>query len=124
MCFRILALFWLSLFIGEVGFAQNTPAQSDSLKLYRDIENFSKKGKVTRFLYRLFFRPVEVPCEQVEGGEEICPAPTSYGEYEGKIIRAIHITPMDPFGYSATDTSVSKHNFLYDLGNRAHIRTH
>ncbi len=42
---------------------------------------------------------------------------------EGKIIRKIQITSLDPFGYSATDTSIVAQNFLYKIGNKAHIRT-
>src|SRR5215213_8576551 len=116
---KVLIFFVASFLICDFAFAQ-TPEKSDSLKLYRDIERFSKKRKATRFIYRLFFKPVDVPKEQ-KTKNEIKNIQPAYKNYEGKIIRKIQITSFDPFGYSASDTLVAKQNFLYVIGNKAHV---
>lgn len=115
-------ILFVSVFIADFAIAQNAPAQSDSLKLYRDIEKFSKKRKATRFIHRIFFKPVDIPTEQ-KARNEVKNLQVSYSHFEGKIIRKIQINSLDPFGYSATDTFEHRQNFLYRIGNRAHIKT-
>lgn len=46
-----------------------------------------------------------------------------YETYEGKIIRKILITTLDPFGYSEIDTSRKPKNWAESYGNRIHIKT-
>jgi hypothetical protein len=121
-CRKILILLIVSFFVSDFAFAQVKPSSNDSLKIYRDIEKFSKKRKVTRFIYRLLFRPVDVPTEQ-KTKKEVKVIQPQYNNFNGKIIRKIQITTTDPFGYSAIDTSFSYRNFLYTLGNKAHVRT-
>src|SRR4051812_10826011 len=93
-------LFFLVLFLSNDTFAQNYPEKTDSAKFYRDIETFSKKRKSTKFLYRLLFKPVDVPVEKKTTSKKkkekkvVPPKPYSY--FEGKIIREIYITTLDP----------------------------
>jgi hypothetical protein len=110
------------LFTGDSVFAQTTPTKSDSLKIYRDIEQFSNKSKTTRFIHRIFFKPVDIPKEQ-RAKNDTKRLQVAYKDFEGKIIRNIRITPLDPFGYVAADTTARSRNVLYDIGNRTHIKT-
>ena len=43
--------------------------------------------------------------------------------FEGKIIRKILITTLEPFGYSEIDTSKKSKNWAESYGNRLHIKT-
>ncbi|MBK5284851.1 MAG: hypothetical protein JJE25_05580, partial [Bacteroidia bacterium] len=49
--------------------------------------------------------------------------PEPYSEFEGKIIREIHITTLDPFGYSVTDTATQTQNILSNAGNGTHVKS-
>src|SRR5712671_2728359 len=117
----VLILILILFCVSDFAFAQIKPATGDSLKIYRDIEKFSKKRKVTRFVYRLFFRPVDIPAEQKT--KEVKNIQPEYKDLNGRIIRKIQITTTDPFGYSSIDTIFTYRNFLYTLGNKAHVRT-
>jgi len=102
--------------------AQQAPARKDSSRLYRDIETFSKKRKSTNFIYRIFFRPVDIPVA-VKSKIKKKNLQKPYSAFEGKIIRKINIETLDPFGYSVTDTTAPVQNALYKAGNKAHIKS-
>src|ERR1041385_5404679 len=119
----VLILLLILFCVSDFAFAQIKPATGDSLKIYRDIEKFSTKRKVTRFVYRLFFRPVDIPAEQKTTKKEVKKIQPQYKNLNGRIIRKIQITTTDPFGYSSIDTTFTYRNFLYTLGNKAHLRT-
>lgn len=110
----------------SITFAQQTPVKKDSTKVYRAIEEFSKKKRTTKFIYSLFFIPITpvIPVttskHKKEAHKQIKKAEP---DYEGKIIRSITITTLDPFGYSIKDTSAALKNALYKVGNNLHIRT-
>src|SRR5688572_27815181 len=120
--FRHTTLFiFLFLVMRGISYGQ-TPEEKDSSKVYRDIETYSKKGKFTKFIYGLFFKPVKVKTP-VSGKKSVKTTPQTYRAYEGKVIRNIHITTLDPFGYSVEDTSRKELNFIYRAGNKAHIKS-
>src|ERR1041385_3655964 len=120
---KIILFLFLCFCISDFAFAQETLVAVDSSKLYRDIESFSKKRKSTNFIYRIFFNPVAVsPALQTKTKkkknlQKPCSA------FEGKIIRGIHITTLDPFGYTAADTAVATQNTLSKAGNKLHIKS-
>ena len=93
--------------INMKSFAQTQPEQKDSAAIYKDIESYSKKGKFTKFIYGLIFKPIDAVIPGKKG--KVKPArkviPKSYKEYEGKVIRKIEIKTLDPFGYSVKDTT-------------------
>ena len=102
--------------------AQQNKAKTDSSEIYRDIETFSKKRKSTNFIYGIFFKPVDIPIvKKLKVKKKI--KQKTYADYEGKIVREIYITTLDPFGYKVADTSVSTQHFLYRMGNKMHIKT-
>src|SRR5689334_4509178 len=111
------------VFLGsEISFAQNSSAPGDSAKVYRQIENFAKKKKSTNFIYRILFKPANIsPAQKIKSSKRKN-IPQRYSVFEGKIIRDIHITTLQPFGYSVTDTLVRTKNFLNNVGNGTHIK--
>jgi hypothetical protein len=120
---KIIAFLILSSCFCRHAFAQEPPAKSDSTKLYRDIETFSNKRKSTGFLYRIFFRPVSAAETELPKNTEIRTIQQAYRKFEGKIIREIYITTLDPFGYSVNDTNSIVQNSLYNTGNTLHIKS-
>lgn len=126
MWFRIiLMLFVVSFSINDLAHTQQTTPKTDSTRIYKNIESYSKKSKIGKFMYRLVFKPVAVDLKKKEvrkkGYNKLIQKP--YSVFEGKIIRSINIVTLDPFGYSISDTTVSKQSILSKTGNELHIRT-
>ncbi|HCX99954.1 MAG TPA: hypothetical protein DG754_07430 [Bacteroidales bacterium] len=122
MWFRIVViLFFVSLIANDFAFAQETSAPKDSTLLYKKIETYSDRSKLTRFMYHLFFKPVAPNLQQKEKRKIQIQKP--YSTFEGKIIRNIKIVTLDPFKNSIGDTITSSPNFLLRAGNRIHIKT-
>ncbi len=124
MC-RQLILVLLCLSVSIAAFAQQAPAKKDSTKIYKDIENYSKRSKFTEFFYQLFFIPVSVKKRPVY--KKLIQKPYSF--FEGKIIRHIKIETLDPFGNElpqtiASDTLREKQNLIVRAGNKLHIKSH
>ena len=97
-------------------------AQEDSTALYRKIHDYSQKRKVTRWIYEGIFT------EPDTGGPE--PAPNTpqrrsrqAERYAGRVIRAVHITVLDPFGYSVDDTAKAPTVWIQRAGNSLHRTT-
>ncbi len=95
--------------------------RNDSTHLYENIESYSERSKFTKFMFRLFYKPVAPGPVRTGQGRKLVQKP--YSSFEGKIIRNIKITTLDPFGYSIGDTIVASQNFLSRTGNRFHIKT-
>jgi hypothetical protein len=95
--------------------------EEDSLK-YKALEEFSKKSKFTTFLHKFIFKPVGrsvVPPSARRRIKRI----SQHSRAEGKIIRRIEITTLDPFGYSVRDTSVRPKVLVMKAGNFLHVKT-
>ena len=105
----------------DFAFAQETPIKKDSTHLYEKIENYSEQGKFTKYLYRLFFKPVAPVLSKIKKSKRRVQKP--YSTFEGKIIRNINIVTLDPFGNSIGDTIVSSLNFLTKAGNNFHLQS-
>jgi hypothetical protein len=101
--------------------AQGTPVKKDTSKMYRSIEKYAKKRKFTTFIYKFIFEPVAKPKVKKIAFQRI--KKIGYSTVEGKIIRKINITTLDPFGYSATDTTAKPTQFALHAGNFMHIKT-
>ena len=117
---RIFFLLLTSILISDFAAAQQIPAKKDSTHLYKNIEAYSKKGKFTRFMYSLVFRPVAHGSKKRKY-KKLINKPLS--SFEGKIIRHINIETLDPFGYSIGDTLVAAPNFISKTGNSLHIKS-
>ena len=125
MTLRIYILLLFLLVQPNLSHAQEPVLPKDSLKFYKDVNAFSKKNKITKFLNRLIFRPiptVEVK-KRIKANVKRYRIQKPYSIYEGKTIRKIYIETLDPFGQSIADTVVGPKNKLVKLGNAVHIKT-
>jgi hypothetical protein len=121
--FRQLILLVLLFFLsGEIAMAQSQ-VQKDS-GIYKRIEAYSNKRKFSKFVYGLFFKPViavlPVPAKKKIKQIQV---QKPYSTFEGKIIRSIQISTLDPFGYSVKDTASIKQNIFYRAGNSMHVKS-
>lgn len=121
----IFILFILSGSISGSAFAQQTQEKKDSTSLYEDIEAYSEGGNFTRFMYRLFFKPVVPDPVKSKRGKPIYArqAQKPYSVFEGKIIRNITVQTLDPFGTSIGDTIDASLNWLSKTGNKLHVKS-
>jgi hypothetical protein len=121
---RIFILFFVSVFLTVSAFAQQTPVKIDSAQLYKNIETYSKRNKFNTFLYGLIFKPISDKSKKEvkkKVYKKLIQKP--YSTFQGKIIRKIDIVTLDPFGYSASDTTVQSQSRLTKAGNSLHIKT-
>ncbi len=119
MIYRLLIIFSMVCFVSHTSHAQVTSPNQDSL-LYSKFETFSQKKKLTRFLHRLIFKPLKPLATK---NKKKAKKPKSYQKAEGKVVRDIHITTRDPFGYSVQDTTVKPTGFLTRSGNALHVKS-
>ncbi|MBN1127996.1 MAG: hypothetical protein JXA71_03370 [Chitinispirillaceae bacterium] len=116
---QIVLFLWLC--ISQPVNARQTSDTIDSSSVYREIETFSKKSKLTAFMHSLVFKPVaSTPAKK--GNPRLLRR--RYEAFEGKIIRSINIVTLDPFGYSVKDTTILPQNYLFKTGNVLHLKTH
>jgi hypothetical protein len=113
------------IFTSISAFSQEPVIQTDSTGLYENIEAYSRRSKFTRFMYRLFFKPVAPDSlnqnVKKKAYKKLIQKP--YSEFQGKIIRDIKIVTLDPFGNTIGDTIVASRTFLVRTGNLLHIKT-
>lgn len=96
---------------------------SDSTHVYKSIESFSKKRKITQLIFPLFFKPTETVLSGSHPNPVKYKQRESYSDFEGKVIRNITILSMDPFGYDVNDTSRKPHSSILNFGNNLHIKS-
>lgn len=142
MYLRVLFIvFFASFFCGQVH-AQQPDLKRDSVKVAHDslravrdsiridndsirygaIEDFSKKKKFTKFLYRLLLK--EAPADKTRKAKTNKRIkPKSYLKNEGKIVRDIHVVTFDPFGHYIQDTSLHPKSWVMKTGNALHKKT-
>jgi hypothetical protein len=126
MHFKTIAiLFFVFILTNNLVFAQQKPVAKDSTKIYSEIESFSKRGKFTKFMYSLIFKPVAPNSHQKKGKKKVYKKliQKPYSAFEGKIIRNINIETLDPFGYSIGDSIFRSPNFLAKAGNKLHVKS-
>jgi hypothetical protein len=116
---HIIAIFLLTMSFSLL--AQADIEKNDSIKLYSNIENYSERSGFTRFMYRMFFKPIAKGSQQNRLPRWLVQMP--YSSFEGKTIGKIHIETLDPFGNSIGDTIVASESFISKTGNKLHIKT-
>ena len=104
-------------------FAQNVIQEKDSISIYQDINDFSKKSKFSRFIYKLLFRESALKAENLIPSKPKKKEKVVSKYQEGKIIRNITIETLDPFGYSVTNEKKVPKRSMEKFGNSIHIRT-
>lgn len=110
-------LFVLVLSLGLQVFGQENKPAKDTTDIYKKIENYSEKSKLTKLIHKWIFRSSE-PVKKEKTKRK-----PNFIRYEGKIIRNIIIHSKDPFGYSVTDTTMSPENWMEKTGNKIHIKS-
>lgn len=109
---------FLALLCFQASFSQQNAPKKDSLEMYKNIQTYSFKHKVTKFFHKLIFIPIK---KEIKHKDIV--AQTSYKDFECKIIRNIYIETLDPFGFSVTDTTRKPSKWLEKSGNSLHIKT-
>lgn len=105
------------------GNAQTIEKKSDSVSVYQNINDLSKKSKFSRFVYKLIFKESALKAENLIPFKPKKEVKVVKKHQEGKVIRNITIETLDPFGYSVTnEKKVPKHK-LEHFGNTVHIKT-
>lgn len=123
---KILYYFAVLLFC-VLGYSQEPESQisKDTIKpkqkeALQNLEQKAKeKGGFTRFTHKLIFRPVQRRSVSKLPNQN----PVLYKDFEGKIIRKIIITTLDPFGFSVSDTIRKPENWGEKAGNTLHIKS-
>ena len=129
MRYSVLILFFFCFSVS----AQNDSLQRfpvrDSIQMakdrdfYKQLQEKTKNSKFTRMLYDLMFDPVN-PADSKTATKKIeNQLQRDFSKYQGKTIREIHITSLDPFGYSEKDTAVKPTQKIQKIGNVLHART-
>jgi hypothetical protein len=115
----------VSVYAGDFAWAQQPDVKNDSTLKYENIEAYNDQSRFTRFMYRLFFKPVGVSTGKKDAKRKTAKRPLQkpYSSFEGKTIRHINIETLDPFGFSIGDTIKSYPNLLSRAGNRIHIQS-
>lgn len=120
MYFKI-GLFVLALMTCQLIVAGKKSGTTDTARVYRNIESLAMKRTSTKFMYSLVLRPVDSISLKAKPQKNWV-STQSYYEYEGKIIRNIHITTIDPFN-TVSDTLSERKHFVYQTGNKLHVKT-
>lgn len=132
MATRFSLLLLLAFFAIVPSWAQVTPpAKKDTVKtdkeqMYKNLENYSKRKKFTKFVHKLIFKPVEKqkPSKSRKKIKDRTPEMLNTTEnFQGKIVRKIHIQTLDPFGYSINDTTKKPKDWIQRFGNDVHLKT-
>jgi len=118
--FKYLFIF-LVLFSCHQSLAQDTTKTKEETKKYSKIQTYSNKYKVTRFIYKLIFEPIQKSAVKTNAFRKV--KKTKLRTFEGKIIRNIIITSFDPFGYTVNDSTETPKNFFLRAGNSLHLKT-
>ncbi len=102
----------------QMSFSQEKNPKKDSTEVYKNIQTYSKRNKVTKLLHKLIFRPI-TPQKKKENKE----VQKKYAEFEGKIIRNINIITLDPFGYSEIDSTQKPKSWFEKNADILHRKT-
>jgi hypothetical protein len=117
-----LFIFFVVFCLMKAAFAnisKNRISAVDSTGIYKSIEKFSKKQKLTHLLYKAVF--VENPSDTIKH-KKLKKEP-NYNKYKGRIIRNIEIKTYDPFGYNVRDTSIHPNNSIQKSLNFLHQKS-
>ena len=97
---------------------------NDSTKVYNKIENYSKKSKFNKFLYKLLFKSNRKSKTSANSAKrKRFLIKKSFDRNEGKIIRNITIETMDPFGFSVDNYKDVPEKGFEKFGNNLHIKS-
>jgi hypothetical protein len=96
------------------------PKKIEDTKLYKNISNYSERNRLGKLIKKTILDPLTTPKKTQN---IVISSGNKYGYCANKIIRNIHITTYDPFGYNELDTINNQEGFGYKLGNALHNKT-
>jgi len=102
--------------------AQEPVVKKDSTRIYEKLDSLSSRNKTTKVLHDLVFRGSSGASAEA-GKDSMKQIKPSYTTYEGKMVRCIYITTLDPFGFSIKDTTVTARSFFQKTGNSLHRKS-
>ena len=102
--------------------SQEPVVKKDSTRLYEKLDSLSSRNKTTKILHDLVFRP-NGERSSIDDKDSSKQNKLPYSTYEGKVIRHIYITTLDPFGTSIEDTTITAHSFFQKTGNSLHRKS-
>lgn len=94
----------------------------DSIKVYKNIEAYSKRSGFGKFIHRLLFKSTRKKQPSINAVRKKYLLKKSFEKHDGKIIRKIIIETYDPFGYSLDNPNETPKNFE-KFGNNIHLKT-
>ena len=108
--------------IKGVAVAQDKPDSTDVSGVYKKIEDYSAQRRFTKLIHGFLIKPVtsSLAVTPAITGKQVV---DSYIRYEGKIIRNISITTLDPFGFLLSNTTAKPRSYLEKGGNSLHVKT-
>ncbi|RVT74916.1 hypothetical protein EOD40_12140 [Flavobacterium sufflavum] len=109
-------VFVIILLCCQLSFSQDKTTQKDSSAVLTSVLT-TPKNKTAKFFHRLIFKPAK---SKKVSKKIIVP---KHLKVEGKIIRNIIITTLDPFGYSEIDTNRIPTQWSEKTGNWAHLKS-
>jgi len=122
LCF--LLIFFFACPIGHAqGRIKEKNSGNDSTIVYKKIEDFSKKTKFKKFIYRLLFKAKRIETKSQKNVRKAFLTKKSFDRNEGKIIREIRIETLDPFGFSVDNYKDVPEKGFERFGNTLHIKT-
>lgn len=114
-------LFLLALLNYHAAICQENGKKKDSATVYRAIENYSKGSKSKTFIHKLLFQPI---AKQKTTKVVVAKLKKqNYKQLEGKIVRRIKVTTLDPFSYSVSDTTQIPTKNSAKIGNSLHVKS-
>ena len=103
--------------------AQVTDSGNDSVKVYKQIKEYSKKNKFNEAVYKLLFKSKRKSSQTTTDQRRKYFIKKSFDRNEGKIIGNIEIETLDPFGYAVDNYKDTPEKSIEKLGNKLHLKT-
>lgn len=113
--------FGMLLLVSQNGFSQEKKSEKDSVKVYKDIYDYSRKSKFNKFVYKLLFKSSKL--NDTVKQQNVEPNLSNVSKYKNKIIRNIIIESLDPFGFAINDTLKKPKRSYEHFGNKIHVNT-
>ncbi len=116
LCRKYYILFFSLLLFCPPSFSQKQKKDNDSIIADHPVVKDSLKKNNPKFLQNLTFLP-SVSKKRTKVNRK------PHLDVEGKVIRNINITTLDPFGYSDEDTTIVPKKWIEKTGNKLHLKS-
>lgn len=122
MKLKTLLIVWLFLCSNLIVLGQSKNNSKDSIKVYKNIESYSKRSNFGKFIHRLLFKSTRKKQPSTNAVRKKYLLKKSFDKHDGKIIRKIVIETYDPFGYSLDNPNETPRSFE-KFGNSLHVKS-